>query len=138
MILHVYTVYDSAVQAYLQPFFCRSRGEALRSFGDACNDKSKPFFQHGLDYTLVYLGEFDDAGGTFSCAPPVRIISAHECVEPDDGGAGRAGSGLTQAWSGDRPGASTEPLRKADKGLRNRSDLDGGAVATNVIPGFDR
>lgn len=87
MIMQVFTVFDAAVGAYLQPFFCRSKGEATRSFGEACNDKSKPFFNHPLDFTLVYLGEWDDGGAVFNCAPPVRIVSAHECVV--DGGSQR-------------------------------------------------
>lgn len=81
MILQVYTVFDGAVGAHLQPFFCRSKGEAIRSFSEACNDRGKAFYNHPLDFTLVFLGEWDDAGGLFTSYPPLRVISAVECRE---------------------------------------------------------
>lgn len=80
MILQVFAVYDKAVQAYLQPFYVRSKGEAVRSFTEACNDVNKPFFKHASDYYLVHLGEFNDAAGVFTTGEPVRVISASECI----------------------------------------------------------
>lgn len=84
MKLLVFSVYDKAVGAYLQPFFCRSKGEALRSFADACNDEKNNFNKHASDFLLVSLGEYDDAAGTFECVDPVRVISAVECLVADD------------------------------------------------------
>lgn len=84
MMLSVFTVYDKAIGAYLQPFFCRARGEAVRSFSEACNNKENLFNRHGADYHLVYLGEFDDKAGLFSTSEPVRVISALECVVDDE------------------------------------------------------
>jgi hypothetical protein len=78
MILQVFSVFDKAVGAHLQPFFCRSKGDALRSFGDACNDEKHQFYQHGMDYMLVFLGEFDDVSGLFKTGEPVRLLSALE------------------------------------------------------------
>jgi hypothetical protein len=78
MILQVFSVFDKAVGAHLQPFFCRSKGDALRSFGDACNDEKHQFYQHGMDYMLVFLGEFDDVSGLFKCGEPSRLLSALE------------------------------------------------------------
>jgi hypothetical protein len=80
MIQNVFAVYDKAVGAHLPPFFCRSKGEALRSFSEACNDASHQFRKHGLDYVLVYLGEYDDVSGLFNCREPVRIVNAYECL----------------------------------------------------------
>lgn len=80
MKLLIFSVYDKAVQAYLQPFYARSKGEALRQFTDACNDQGHQFAKHAADYTLVQFGEFDDASGMFDCAEPARIIGALECV----------------------------------------------------------
>lgn len=76
----VFTVFDKAVGAYLQPFFSRSRGEALRSFSDAVNDSKSQFFVHPADFYLVFCGVFDDNSGIFSCADPERVISAVECA----------------------------------------------------------
>jgi hypothetical protein len=83
MRLQVFSVFDKAVGAYLQPFFSRAKGEAVRSFADACNKSDHQFAQHGLDYVLMYMGEFDDVSGVFVCGEPTRIIGALECaVEP--------------------------------------------------------
>lgn len=87
MKLLAFCAYDRAVEAYLPPFFVRHRGEALRSFMDACNDPNHQFSKHVLDYTLVYVGEFDDQSGRL--VPEldvVRVISATECLA-DRGGA---------------------------------------------------
>lgn len=80
MILQIFTVYDKAVQAFLPPFYSRSKGEALRSFSEACNDTKHNFFKYAADYSLMYLGEFDDKGGCFSPVDPVRVISALEVI----------------------------------------------------------
>ncbi|QCQ84579.1 nonstructural protein [Blackfly microvirus SF02] len=80
----IFTVFDSAVGAYLQPFFSRSHGEAIRSFQDACNDAKSQFNQHAMDYTLFHLGSFDDGGGVFDCNPPSRVASAIELIIKSD------------------------------------------------------
>lgn len=83
MKLEIFAVHDNAVGAYLPPFFCRSKGEAVRSFSDAVNSEKGVFSQHSIDYTLVYMGTYDDSGGTFDCGVPVRILGASE-VKLDD------------------------------------------------------
>ncbi|AXH75806.1 MAG: nonstructural protein [Microviridae sp.] len=81
MKLEVFTVYDRQINAHMQPFFCRTKGEAIRSFTEAVNDPSKPFGKYSTDYSLMCLGEFDDGSGTFVCHDPVRVISANEVIE---------------------------------------------------------
>lgn len=66
MILKVFSVFDSAVGAYMQPMFLHSRGQAIRSFNDAILDPSTNAGKHPDDFTLFYLGEFDDQTGKFS------------------------------------------------------------------------
>ncbi|QCQ84947.1 nonstructural protein [Blackfly microvirus SF02] len=80
MRLHMYAVFDKAVGAYMQPFFLRSRGEALRSFQDACSDGKSNFCTHPEDYVLFFVGEYDDKDGSFTLPPdPVKVVSALEC-----------------------------------------------------------
>lgn len=62
----VFSVYDSAIQCYKQPFLCLSRGEALRSWMQAVTDKELPFHQSPADYTLFEIGEYDDHSGAYS------------------------------------------------------------------------
>lgn len=64
MITKIFVVYDSKVEAYMQPQFYRSKGEALRAFEGACNQKDTQFNSHPEDFTLFYVGEYDDSTAT--------------------------------------------------------------------------
>lgn len=66
MIKKVFTVYDEKSQAYLQPFFLDTVGQATRAMTDCCNDPNHAFCRHTADYTLFQLGEYDDSKGVFS------------------------------------------------------------------------
>ncbi|AXH73143.1 MAG: nonstructural protein [Microviridae sp.] len=64
MKMSIFAVKDSATAAFMQPFFCVTPAQALRSFGDAVNgDRQSPIAQHPDDYDLYHLGEFDDQSG---------------------------------------------------------------------------
>lgn len=71
----IFSVYDSAAQAFLQPFFSPSLGSALRSLTDAVNDPKHEFSKHAGDYTLFKLGSFSDDTGLFDTAPPEQITT---------------------------------------------------------------
>lgn len=87
MRLHMFAVFDSKVGVYASPFFCRSKGEALRSFEDACGDKGLPFGKHPGDYRLWYLGEFDDNTGVIYAAELIALCGASDfVVTPTNGG----------------------------------------------------
>ena len=83
MKLQMFSVYDKQVNAYLPVFFCRSMGEAIRSFTEAVNDPNKPFGKYATDYSLMGLGEFDDVSGSFLAHDPVRVIAANEVIEEE-------------------------------------------------------
>lgn len=80
MIIKIYAVLDKATGAFMQPFFSQSNGAAIRSLTDAVNDYSHPFAKHSSDYSLYFLGEFDDTTGMFATNDPVRLASAHELI----------------------------------------------------------
>jgi len=67
MILKMFSVYDSKVEAYMQPQFYRSKGEAIRAFEGAVNSTGTQFETHSEDFTLFYLGEIDDQNGKITC-----------------------------------------------------------------------
>ncbi|UDN67760.1 nonstructural protein [robinz microvirus RP_110] len=75
MILRVYAIRDKAVNAFLPPFFCRTDGEAARSFRDAVSDPKHMFYSHAEDYELYWLDDWDDAIGEFSGRHPERMVS---------------------------------------------------------------
>lgn len=83
MILQIYSVRDDAIGAFMNPFYTRSRGEALRSFQDAVNDPKSTFNSHVTDYNLYYLGEYDDNTGIFTPVPPDHVISANNVKMKD-------------------------------------------------------
>lgn len=81
MKLVVVSVYDSKVSAFATPFFVRSRGEALRSFEDACGDEKLPFRAHPEDYALYIVGEFEDSAGMLMpMDAPYRLCAASDFV----------------------------------------------------------
>lgn len=75
---YVCAVFDSAVQAFGQPFFVPALGAALRSFADEVN-RSAPdnaLHAHPEDYTLHALGTFEDETGTFEWTEDSRRVLA--------------------------------------------------------------
>lgn len=62
----MYTVHDSKAGAYLQPFYARQNGEAIRSFAEACNQKDHNFYKFASDFTLFEIGEFDEQTGVIT------------------------------------------------------------------------
>jgi hypothetical protein len=59
----LYTVYDSKAAWYRQPFYARTRGEAIRAFEEAANDKQTQVGLHPEDFVLYEVGAFDDLTG---------------------------------------------------------------------------
>lgn len=78
MILECYAVFDRAVGAFMNPFYAKARGEALRLFMDAVGDKQTPLNKHPEDYSLYWCGHFDDSKGTFFSDEPVLLLRATE------------------------------------------------------------
>lgn len=69
MKLQVYCIHDSAADTYQTPYFARARGEALRIFTDLANDPGHPVGAHPDDYTLFYIGQYEQ--GTAEMIPTV-------------------------------------------------------------------
>lgn len=83
MISQCFAVRDKAVGAFLGPFFVRSKGEAIRSFGDAVNDPKHQFARHLNDYALFQLGSFDDQSGMFTPAVE-KVVEGFEVMDKLD------------------------------------------------------
>lgn len=66
MKLKMFCVYDSKAEAFMQPFFMNSTGEAVRSWQDVVNDPKTQFNKHPADFTLFELGEYDDSSGSIA------------------------------------------------------------------------
>ncbi len=81
MLLKVYTVYDSKSEAYMQPFYTQTHGQAMRSFADTANDKQSTISRHAGDFTLFQIGEFDDENASFKDTLHVNLGCALEFKE---------------------------------------------------------
>jgi hypothetical protein len=72
--LKCYAVFDSKVQEFAQPFFLRSRGEALRGWQTVANDPSTDICKYAEDFSCFELAEFDATNGTFNnIVPPFNL-----------------------------------------------------------------
>lgn len=65
MKLVMVAVRDSAVDAFMRPFFVPTTNFAIRSFQDACKQEAA-FKEHPEDFTLYELGDFDEETGKCS------------------------------------------------------------------------
>lgn len=66
----LFTVYDSAARAYLQPFFAPTIEAALRMFREVCNKPDHQFNKYPEDYTLFHCGEFCQETGQLTAIEP--------------------------------------------------------------------
>lgn len=80
MKLKMYCVHDVKAQAYITPWFMPTEGMAKRTFSDCANDVNHQFGRNPQDYTLFYLGEFDQQIGKFYPVTPESLGSAVEYV----------------------------------------------------------
>lgn len=74
MMQKIFTVYDSKLEAYMQPFFMSSKGQAIRAFTDTVNDPSTQFNKHPEDFTLFEIGEYDDQSGKVQNLPTPNAL----------------------------------------------------------------
>jgi hypothetical protein len=65
MELKVFGIYDSKAEAYLPPFFVKSKGEAIRAITSHVMDEHHNFCKYAEDFTLFELGSWDDSTAKF-------------------------------------------------------------------------
>lgn len=80
--LKVFSVHDSKAEAYLNPFYMRTTGEAIRAFSSTCNDEKTDFHKFPSDYTLVEIGSFDPSNGNITAhEKPIILSNASEYIQ---------------------------------------------------------
>ena len=76
----MFTIYDSKEEIYHQPYFLINTSVAIRQFTDMANDDTK-IAKHPEDYTLWYLGSYEDSSATIKPAKTKTCVAhANECV----------------------------------------------------------
>lgn len=75
----IFTVYDSKTAAYMQPFYSLTKPSAIRSITDAVNQPEHQFYKYAEDFSLFYLGQYDDVDSIFDLtASPIHLCGLHE------------------------------------------------------------
>lgn len=76
-------VFDSAMEAYLRPFFVPTTNMAVRSFNDEVNRAAEdnPMHKHPSDYILHCLGEFDEGTGEFTREGACILVRAVDVIK---------------------------------------------------------
>lgn len=65
MKVKIFAIYDSKAEAYLPPFFMKSKGEALRALASHVNDPQHNFSKYAEDFTIFEIGSWDDSNSKF-------------------------------------------------------------------------
>lgn len=79
MKLKVFTVYDSKIEAYMQPFYMQSKGQAIRAWSDTIQDEKTQFNKHPEDFTLFEIADYDEKSGKFeNYLAPISLGTALE------------------------------------------------------------
>lgn len=79
----IFSVYDTAADMFLEPFFCPSIDFALREFKRAVNDEGHQFNRYPEDYTLFHIGTFDAKKGDLIGFPPRSVAIGITLLKPD-------------------------------------------------------
>jgi hypothetical protein len=76
----IFTIYDVKAEAFLQPFFMPTKGQAVRAIKDLLFNPDHSFSRYPEDYTLFYMGEYSDTNGAFTTLsapePILKLIEA--------------------------------------------------------------
>lgn len=80
--LKIFAVKDTKAEAFMKPFFMRTRGEAIRGFTEASNDDKTQFCKYPADFYLFEVGEFNEFTGMLSALDaPVNVGCALDFKE---------------------------------------------------------
>lgn len=76
MRIMIFSLRDSKMAAFMQPFFAPTEAVALRLCSDLVNqaDKQNQVALHPDDFELFQLGEWDDASGALTSLEHARAV----------------------------------------------------------------
>jgi len=82
MIKKMYSIRDAKAEAFHNPFFKVTHGEAERDFATAVNDEKTTLNQYPDDFDLYYLGEYNDNSGKLtSLDTPQHVVKAVQLLK---------------------------------------------------------
>lgn len=87
MKLNAYSIYDHKAKMYMRPFFVHNSAVATRTIADLVNDTTHEIGKHPEDYSLFFLGEWDDNTAAFDNeVGPTIVANCWELVDEHAGG----------------------------------------------------
>lgn len=81
MLLRAYSVYDECTETYGVPFFVVNDKTAERAFFMLVNDPQSTVFQSPKDFSLYFIGSYDDSNAELRTTTPVLIGRAPAYVQ---------------------------------------------------------
>lgn len=83
---HIYTIHDQKAEAFLPTFQAPTDGIAERSFKELVNQVGHQFNKYPEDFTLIRIGDMDDATGVLVGTEPKTVAQGiamkHKNVHP--------------------------------------------------------
>lgn len=75
MEMGIFCVKDRAIDAYGNPMFMQTKGQAVRTFTDEVNRENKEsnLYLHPDDFDLYFLGTYDSQSGSFVTGAPELV-----------------------------------------------------------------
>ncbi|WNK13423.1 MAG: nonstructural protein [Microvirus sp.] len=83
--MRMYAVFDKAISAFNSPFCCRTDAEAKRSFAGAVSDANSQIGRHRPDYSLYFVGYYDDSLGRCDAESPFVVAEAVSILNEFEG-----------------------------------------------------
>lgn len=79
MKVNLYSIHDAKAGVYLSPFPMQTHGMAQRAFMDALENPQTPMCKYPLDFSLFFIGVYDDETSIIvSELPPEMIMNASQ------------------------------------------------------------
>ncbi len=76
-----FSVFDSAADMFLEPFFAPTIEFALRGFREAVNQEGHQFAKFPQDYVLFHIGSFNVSKGELTSMAPHSLGVAISFIE---------------------------------------------------------
>lgn len=77
----MYVIFDKKAKLYNKPFHQFNRDVAIRTVTDLANDTSTDFSRNPEDYSLFFLGTFDEQTAVIAlCESPEHVVNFHELI----------------------------------------------------------
>lgn len=74
--MKMFAIKDIKAEGFNTPFFQPTFGLAERMFKEACQDEKSIISKNKEDFSLYYMGEFDQKSGDFTPEQPKHICDA--------------------------------------------------------------